>query len=98
MPQEPQKPAAPYLPWKTFLSSLDVFSEGIPPIISRGVWRQSGLMQGLILGSYRFFGMVDEQDKPTSILTTLVDSNESRSTVVKELLKVSYPEILAHDL
>jgi hypothetical protein len=99
MPQDQPKPAAPYLPWKTFLSSLDVFTEGIPPVISRGVWRQSGLVQGQIMGAYRFFALVDGNDKPTELLEVLVESGgDQRPETVRDLLKVCYPEVLAHDL
>lgn len=97
MPEE-TKSVAPYLPWKTFLNSLEPFAQGIPPRIDRGLWRQSGLVQGLIMGSYRFFGLIDGNDKPTTILQRIVQNKNERPSVVAELLKSSYPEIMAHDL
>jgi hypothetical protein len=45
---------APYLPFKTFLSSLEPFSQGIPPKIDRTLWNQSGFVQGLIMNAYRW--------------------------------------------
>ena len=98
MPQDQPKPAAPYLPWKTFLGSLEPFTQGIPPRIDRELWRQSGLMQGLIMGSYRFFGLIDDSDRPTAILTNIVTKPEQRAAIVRDLLKAGYPEIMAHDL
>ena len=99
MPVEHPKPAAPYLPWKTFLNSFDVFSQGVPPRIHRTLWRQSGLMQGLLLGAYRFLGLINDEDRPTAILARLADTTqETRPAIVAEMLKASYPEIMAHGL
>lgn len=99
MPEEHQRPAAPYLPWKTFLHSLEVFTEGIPPRISRGVWRQSGLVQGQIMGAYRFLGLIDENDKPTAVLDLLRDLDSSdRPAAMKDVIAASYPDIMLHDL
>jgi Family of unknown function (DUF5343) len=99
MPEEQGKPPAPYLPWKTFFNSLDTFSQGIPPRIDRTIWRaQSGLMQGLIMGAYRFFGLVDVNDRPTALLQRVVQNTNERAAVIGGLLKSSYPDIFAHDL
>jgi hypothetical protein len=91
---------APYLPFKTFLSSLDPFSQGIPPKIDRTLWNQSGFVQGLIMNAYRYFYLVDADDKPTSQLQQLVKSNdESRKAKIKDLIGIGYPEIVGlHDL
>jgi len=92
--------AAPYLPFKTFLGSLDPFSQGIPPKIDRTLWNQSGFVQGLIMNAYRYFHLVDANDKPTPQFQQLVKSkNESRKAEVKKLIEIGYPEIVAmHDL
>src|SRR5882724_793520 len=90
---------APYLPFKTFLSSLDPFSQGIPPKIDRTLWNQSGFMQGLIMNAYRFFHLVDVNSKPSAEFQQLVKSkNEERKAQIKKLLDVGYPEITSHDL
>jgi len=91
---------APYLPFKTFLGSLDPFSQSIPPRIDRTLWNQSGLVQGLIMNAYRYFHLVDANDKPTPQLQQLVKSkNESRKAQIKDLITISYPEIVSlHDL
>lgn len=92
--------AAPYLPFKTFLGSLDPFSQGIPPKIDRTLWNQSGFVQGLIMNAYRYFHLVDTNSKPTPQFQQLVKSkNESRKAEIKKLLAVGYPEIVSmHDL
>ena len=90
---------APYLPFRTFLGSLDPFSQGIPPKIDRTLWNQSGFVQGLIMNAYRFFHLIDVNDKPTQAFQQLVTSkNEDRKARIVELLEVGYPEIMQHDL
>src|SRR5262249_19519153 len=71
----------------------------IPPRIHRTLWRQSGLIQGQLMGAYRFFGLIDEDDKPTAALEKFMKAPiELRPTVMSEMLKASYPEIMGHDL
>jgi hypothetical protein len=91
---------APYLPFKTFLSSLDPFSQGVPPKIDRTLWNQSGFVQGLIMNAYRYFHLVDANDKPTPEFKRLVTAkDEARKAEIKTLLDVGYPEIiLGHEL
>ena len=91
---------APYLPFKTFLGSLDPFSQGIPPKIDRSLWNQSGFMQGLIMNAYRYFHLVDPSNRPTPEFQQLVTSKDAvRKAQIKKLLEIGYPEILGmHDL
>ncbi len=99
MPEEQNKSAAPYLPFKTFLGSLETFTQGIPPRIDRTIWRQSGLIQGLIMGSYRFFRLIDDNERPTEMLQSLVRRKDERADLIGSLLNASYPEIMGdHDL
>ncbi len=94
---EPKKIVAPYLPFSTFLSSLDSLSQGVPPKIDRGLWRsQSGLMQGLIMNAYRFFGLVDETegDASSEELNTMAKHPEQRPEVLRGLIEVQYDNIL----
>jgi hypothetical protein len=89
---------APYLPFKTFMSSLEPFSQGIPPKIDRTLWNQSGFMQGLIMNAYRYFHLVDNQNRPTAEFQRLVKSkNEERKIEVKKMIEIGYPEIMMHD-
>jgi hypothetical protein len=87
----------PYLPFKTFISSLDVFAHGVPPRLDRSIWRnQAGLMQGLILNAYRFFGLVEEehQDAASEYLTDMARDPGRRQTVLRDLLMAQYWELL----
>jgi hypothetical protein len=90
---------APYLPFKTFLGSVDAFSQGIPPKIDRTLWNQSGFVQGLIMNAYRYFHLVDVNNKPTAEFQQLVRSKaEERKAQIKKLIDVGYPEVMMHDL
>ena len=67
------KSTPPYLPYRTFLGSFDRLAEGVPPRIDRGIWKnQTGTVQSLIMGAYRFFGLINEQSQPTQRLHDLV--------------------------
>jgi hypothetical protein len=78
----------------------DPFSQGIPPKIDRTLWNQSGFVQGLIMNAYRYFHLVDANNKPTAQFQQLVKSkNDARKAEIKKLLEVGYPDIVTtHDL
>lgn len=89
----------PYLPYRTFLSSLEKLAEGVPPRIDRGIWKnQTGSIQSLIMGAYRFFGLIDAQSKPTKKLHDLVAHREKPNDLVKAVLDEKYAEIIKHNL
>jgi len=96
---EPNKRVPPYLPFKTFLSSLDTLSHGVPPKIDRMLWRsQSGVTQGLIMNAYRFLGLVEHDDSANEFLERLVKSN-TRTLEMKATIEIQYEDILSkHDL
>lgn len=102
MPIEPSKRVAPYLPFATFLSSLDAFTQGVPPQLDRTLWRsQSGFVQGLIMNAYRFFGLVEEAegDAATEYLLELVKNKEQRPETLRALIEAQYTDVIEdHDL
>jgi hypothetical protein len=88
---EARKKTAPYLPFRTFLSSLDTFSQGLPGVLDRTIWRsQSGVTQGLIMNTYRFLGLVDEYDSPTDALDAMVRQTEQRPALLRGLIEATY--------
>lgn len=90
---------APYLPFRTFLSSIEALEQGVPKIIDRTIWRsQSGIVQSQILMALRFFGLVDDEDRPTELLHELAAKKENRAEHFVRLLNFSYTALLAHDL
>jgi hypothetical protein len=99
--QEKVRTTPPYIPYKTFISSLDVFeTHGLPPQIDRGIWKtQPGGVQGLIFGAYKFLGLIDDNGKPTERLAVLVKDKEHRPAQVETLLKSAFTEIFSkHEL
>jgi Family of unknown function (DUF5343) len=89
----------PYLPYRTFLSSLEKLAEGVPPRIDRGIWKnQTGSIQSLIMGAYRFFGLIDDQNKPTKRLHDLVAHRDKPNDYVKSILEEKYAEVIKHNL
>ncbi|MGE5111907.1 MAG: hypothetical protein ACM3JB_13685 [Acidobacteriaceae bacterium] len=97
MPEAVNKLVPPYLPFKTFLSSLDTLSHGVPPKIDRSLWRsQSGVTQGLIMHAYRFLYLVDEEesDAATEHLEKMAKNPDQRPALLRERLNAHYHEIL----
>ena len=96
---EARKKTAPYLPFKTFINSLDTFSHGLPNILDRTIWRsQAGVTQGLIMNTYRFLGLVGEYDNPTDALDTMVRHTEQRPAILRGLMEATYLDQFGHDL
>ena len=90
--------SAPYLPFKTFLNSLDTFSHGIPPKLDRTVWKsQAGLVQGLIMNTYRFLGLVDDNDAPESYLENMIKQPEKRPEELRFLIEAQYHDIMGQN-
>lgn len=96
---EPTKRVAPYLPFKTFISSLDALTHGVPPKVDRMLWRsQSGVTQGLIMNAYRFFGLVEDDDSSNEYLEKMVKPDQ-RAETLRFLIETQYEPVLAkHDL
>ncbi|HYL86948.1 MAG TPA: hypothetical protein VE263_22180 [Candidatus Angelobacter sp.] len=95
MAQPTSKRIPPYLPFKTFLNSLDTLSQGVPPKLDRSFWKgQSGINQGLIMNAYRFFLLVDANDASTEHLATLAHHPEKRAATLKQLIQEQYMVIL----
>jgi hypothetical protein len=91
-------PAA-YLPFKTFLSSIEALEHGLPKRLDRTVWRsQSGNAQGQIMMALRFFGLLTDSDEPTPALHRLVEGKDKRQEQIAALLRHSYRSILDADL
>jgi Family of unknown function (DUF5343) len=91
-------PAA-YLPFKTFISSIEALEHGLPKKLDRTVWRsQSGIVQGQIMMALRFFSLIDDEDQPTKLLHELVEKRDLRPRIVGDMVQSSYASILALDL
>ena len=96
--QERVRPTPPYIAYRTFINSLDVFeNHGLPPQIDRGIWKtQPGGVQGLIFAAYRFLGLVEDSGTPTERLRELLKDKAHRPAQIEKLLRAAYPEILGN--
>jgi hypothetical protein len=97
--KEKTKVTPAYLPLRTFLNSFENLAQGIPPRIDRSIWKnQPGGVQSQIVGAYRFFGLIDEQDHPTKKLQDLVQNRQKPAEQIKQLVEERYASILENDL
>lgn len=94
-----RKAPAAYVPFRTLLSAVEALEHGVPRKLDRTIWRsQSGVIQSQIMMAFRFFNLVDEDDRPTPALHRLVANPDQRSEHVKALLHYAYHDIIDHDL
>ena len=87
---------AVYIPFKTFQTSLDVFTEGLPPKLDRSAWPTlSSVVRGQVLGGYKFLGLVDKDGAVQQELHELVETKDTArgKEIVAELLTSCYPKI-----
>jgi hypothetical protein len=89
---------AVYLPFRTFLSSIEALEHGLPKKLDRTMWRQAGIVQGQIMAALRFFSLVNDNDEPTPALHRLIDARDKRPEMIGSLLRHAYPSIIEHDL
>jgi hypothetical protein len=91
--------AAPYVPFKTFLTAIESFQRGLPDRVDRSVWpSHSGAAQGQLLAASRFLGLIDEEGCPSADLRELVQNPEHRRRTLRRILERSYTELGALDL
>jgi hypothetical protein len=96
---EPDRIAVPYVPFKTFLTSIETFERGIPNQLDRSVWPSySGAIQGQLLGAYRFLGLMDDNQVPAAVLRELAAGRERRPALVRALVERHYRALIALDL
>lgn len=94
---------APYLPFKTFRSAVqNLRTHGLPEKLDKTAWpSQSGGTQNLIVGAFKFLGLINETGRTQPTLSDLVgvseDSNEEK-TLLNSLLHNSYPKLFELNL
>lgn len=95
-----KKKAAPYAPFATFQNALDnVAQHSVPNIIDRSSFPSfSGGMVAATLSAFRFFGLIDEEGKPSQLLHNVAMEKENRKVNIRTLLENHYPDLIALDL
>jgi hypothetical protein len=91
----------PYLPYKTFSTTLAGWATALPARIDRTLFRSfSGAMQSWLIGTLRYFELIDPEGHPTDKLKRLVVATEGpeRQKLIADLVRRGYPFVFANDL
>jgi hypothetical protein len=90
------KRVAPYIPFKTFLTALDNLSQGLPDQLDTSVWPSfSGGVRTQVLSAFKFLGLVDDEGHVQESLERLLDANQDRKVILRQILEQSYPEVVS---
>ena len=93
--------AAAYVPWKTFLTSIEALMQGLPPRLDRSMWPSlSGGVQSHVLSAFRFMGFVDAEGNVQQALRDIVaafkaNDDAERKTLFRRLLETRYAKVVA---
>ncbi len=101
MSENEKKTAAPYLPFSTFLTALDHLKGigGIPNKVTSDVFPTlSHQSKAQVLSGFRFLGLIDDEGVPQGdMLSDLALKDSERKTLIRSLIELSYPDIVALD-
>ena len=86
-----------YIPWKTFMNTVDALAEHMPNRIDPSAFPgQSGAMKSQILIALRFFGFILEDGKPSqALLSVAVKDENARKAAFRKLLDQKYAPLIA---
>jgi len=69
----------------------------VPDRLDRTAWdSRSGADRLLIIGAFKFFGLMDEQENPQPILkklTSVPENSEQEKVILKQLIEYSYSDV-----
>jgi hypothetical protein len=92
-------PTVAYVPFKTFLSAIEMLEQGVPDNINRTVWSSfSGVTVGQVLGAFRFLGLINQDGTPTEGLHLVVDDAKNRKEQLRRIMTQSYTKLAKRDL
>jgi hypothetical protein len=86
-----------YIPFKTFTNTLDALAEHMPNRIDGSAFPgQSGTMKSQLLLTFRFFGLIGEDGKPTQTLLAIAVADEAaRKAALRKLIEQKYAPLFA---
>lgn len=85
----------PYIAWGAWNNFLDKVGVAVPAVVDRGYIGGSGGHQSSVLGALRFFGLVDDDDRPTDTLELMASGDEQREETTGVLVRAAYAEAIA---
>jgi hypothetical protein len=87
------------MPFRLFLDGIKVLERGIPPKIDSTIWQNCrGITPEDVMGAFRFFQLIDADDRPTPVLRTLVNFPQRRGECMRSLLQNAYRDLMERDL
>ncbi len=93
------KTSAPYVPFRTFLNSLDSLASFMPDQIDSSLWRSfSGGIKSQLIATLKFMSLISGDGTTTSELRELANNSDKRPELLKGILGASYAPIFASDL
>jgi hypothetical protein len=100
MVSEEAAPTPAYIPWKTFTNTLDALAQHMPNRIDRTAFPgQSGAVQNQLLLTFKFFGLISDDGKPTQTLMALAVTDETvRKAALRKLIEQKYQPLFALNL
>jgi len=89
-----------YIPWKTFTNTIDALTANMPNRIDKSAFPgQSGTVQAQLLLTFRFFGLIDDDGKPTATLLAIAVADETaRKAALRKLVELKYQPLFALNL
>src|ERR1700730_3645929 len=91
--------SVPYAPFTTFIAAIEAMERGIHHRIDASVWpTYSKAIRSQLLGTFRFFDLIDKMGKPTGALKLLVQNKANRKVTLRRLLETGYSKVIALDL
>ncbi len=89
-----------YIPWKTFTNTLDALAHNMPNRIDPSAFPgQSGTVKNQLLLTFRFFGLIADDGKPTPTLLAVSVADESqRRAALRKLIEQKYQPLFALNL
>ena len=100
MPEANDAGTAAYVPWRTFQNTIAALAQHMPNRIDRTAFPgQSGGGQNQLLIAFKFFGLIDDDSKPTPALHALAVPDEgARKTAFRKLVEQKYADLFALNL
>jgi hypothetical protein len=93
--QQQEQRTAPYVPFKTFLTAVEILQQGLPRKLDRAQLRSmSGTAQNESIRAFRFLGLIDAQDYVQPTMRRFVEERDSRKQIMREILEHAYPDIV----
>jgi hypothetical protein len=90
---ETAKVTPPYPPFRTFWNFIQSLEEPLPQVFEKSFFgSRSGSARSALVAALKFFGLIDQQKRPTPKLRTLVGKSDTES--LRTLLDESYPAVI----